>query len=243
MSNRKVASAVVCLFLVQTLHSVSIGPVQPRNITATEPPWALAPLEPHRTASTATNISEDTTGLVAHWRLDEGDGSSAWDEAGGHTGMLANGAAWAAGYHGGGVSFDGVNDYIALPVIDVAGSAVTIAAWAKSASFGEQRFISKASARDEQSHYWMLSQFNDGQPRLRFRLKAGGTTTTLIASTGTLPRDTWYHVAATYDGAAMRLYLNGVQVGAVAKSGALNTSSAVPVNIGRNPDGTNHLHG
>jgi hypothetical protein len=41
----------------------------------------------------------------------------------------------------------------------------------------------------------------------------------------------------------MRLYLNGVEVGAVQKTGALATSAAVPVSIGRSPDGSNAMHG
>jgi hypothetical protein len=41
----------------------------------------------------------------------------------------------------------------------------------------------------------------------------------------------------------MRLYLNGVEVGAMAKTGALATSPTVGVNVGRNPDGSNPMHG
>ena len=65
----------------------------------------------------------------------------------------------------------------------------------------------------------------------------------LIASTGNLPVETWYHVAATYDGSEMRLYLNGAEVGSIAKSGSLSRGRDVPVHIGRSPEGSNYLRG
>jgi hypothetical protein len=79
--------------------------------------------------------------------------------------------------------------------------------------------------------------------RLRFRLKTNGVTTTLIASSGNLPLNTWYHATATYDGSRMRLYLNGAEVGFVAKTGTVAANTNVPVNLGRNPDGSNYMHG
>jgi hypothetical protein len=82
----------------------------------------------------------------------------------------------------------------------------------------------------------MLSTIlQSGQTRLRFRLKTGGNTSTLIANSGALVENQWMHVASVYDGAFMRLYLNGVEVGAQSKSGSLSTNSGVPVWIGANP--------
>ena len=124
--------------------------------------------------------------------------------------------------------------------IDVTGSAITLSAWVKNSSFPtgvDQRFISKAVDSTEGRTYWMLGQTNDGQNRLQFRLRADRVTTTLIASTGTLPLNTWYHAAATYDGSTMRLYLNGTEVGSVAKSGSLSRGRNVSFDIGRSPDG------
>ena len=187
------------------------------------------------------------SGPVASWNLDESAGVTAGDSAGASAGTLTNGAAWTAGRYGGAVSLDGINDYISLPNLDVAGAGITMTAWVRFSSFpasSDQRILSKATSFQEQGHYWMLSQtLASSNSRLRFRLKTGSVTSTLIASSGNLAANTWYHVAATYDGAAMRLYLNGVEVGSMAKSGSVATSSTTPVSIGRNPDGSNFLSG
>ena len=46
-----------------------------------------------------------------------------------------------------------------------------------------------------------------------------------------LTANTWAHLAATYDGATMQLYVNGVQVASRAQTGAIATSTN-PLQIG-----------
>ena len=46
-----------------------------------------------------------------------------------------------------------------------------------------------------------------------------------------LTANTWAHLAATYDGVTMRLYVNGVQVASRAQTGAIATSTN-PLQIG-----------
>jgi hypothetical protein len=41
----------------------------------------------------------------------------------------------------------------------------------------------------------------------------------------------------------MKLYLNGLEVGSAAKTGTIAAGSSVPVNIGRSPEGLNHMTG
>jgi hypothetical protein len=146
---------------------------------------------------------------------------------------------WTAGRWGGAVTLDGVDDYVALPIFSVSGSAMTIAGWVRNSSFSttDQRFISKTTGT---TNYWTLGT---NASALRFRLRTGTSTTTLDG--GTLQLNVWYHAVATYDGATMRLYLNGVQVGSTAKTGSIATSTSVPVSIGRNPSGTgsNYVNG
>jgi hypothetical protein len=184
---------------------------------------------------------------VSHWRLDLATGTTAVDSGGTRHGTLTNGASWTAGHSGNAVVLDGVDDYVALPTFDLAGSQMSIAVWVRSSSFSSavgQRFLAKASGTAAGTTYWMLGHADSGGvPRLRFRLRTGTSTATLTATSGNLPLNTWYHAVATYDGSMMRLYLNGVQVGSLAKTGVIATSAAVPVSIGRSPEGSNYAHG
>ena len=186
--------------------------------------------------------STPPSGLVAHYRLNATSGTVASDAAGSHSGTLRNGAAWAPGRHAGGVSFDGINDYISLPNINASGSGLTVAMWVKTSSFQPsiQQFLSKTTGTSE-GHDWSLG-LSSGR-RLRFRLRSNGVTATLTASSGDLPRDTWYHAAATYDGTRMRLYVNGVEVGSASKSGAVAMRPSVPINLGRKPSNSEYMKG
>ena len=190
---------------------------------------------------------------VAWWRLNEDSGASvAFDEMSSNNGLYSGGAA--AGLFGapiGGVNaathLDGTNDYISAGTMDVipSGSAgcqagMSIIGWFKADAFaaGEAKILAKASGTDEASHYWTLGVNNTGSGvRLQFRLKTGGTTSTLTASSGNLAAGAWVFAAAVYDGSNMTLYKDGVAVGQVAKSGTPDTDATVKLWLGGNPSG------
>lgn len=62
-------------------------------------------------------VSADTdTNLILHWNLNEGSGTSAFDDSGNnYHGILHNGATYTTGHEGYGVSLNGVNQYIQTP--------------------------------------------------------------------------------------------------------------------------------
>jgi hypothetical protein len=182
------------------------------------------------------------SGLVAHYRLDDAAGTIAKDATGVYPGTLVNGPRWVTGRYAGATRFDGVNDYISLPHVNAAGAGLTIAMWVHTSSFAptSQRFLAKATGMSAQENDWMLGL--EGR-RLRFRLKTNGVTTTLTARDLNLPRNTWYHAAATYDGSRMRVYVNGMEVASQAKTGAVAMNANVPLNLGRSPDGSHYMEG
>ncbi|NLF29839.1 MAG: hypothetical protein GX591_02990 [Planctomycetes bacterium] len=177
---------------------------------------------------------------VAWWTFDEGTGTTAADPIGGHTAAVA-GAAWTTdGVEDGCLRFDGVDDAVNLGAVDIGGSALTLAAWINPDDFGtyDARILSKANGVQDADHWWMISTFGAGNGTgLRFRLKTNGTTGTLISPNGVLQAGRWQHVAATYDGAMMRLYVDGVEVASMSKTGALSTSASVQAAVGNNPPG------
>src|SRR5262245_61042059 len=77
-------------------------------------------------------------GLLGHWKLDEGQGTTTRDDSGnGHDGVLENGAAWEAGAFPGArlmdpfaMRFDGVDDQVTVPrSTGLEPPTVTVTAW------------------------------------------------------------------------------------------------------------------
>jgi hypothetical protein len=184
--------------------------------------------------------------LISRWRLDEASGPTAFDSVGVNHGTLVNGPLWrpAGGRLGGALEFDGSDDLVTLGTMDVApGDGITLALWLNADALGasDARLISKATSTAEQDHYWMLSFF-DGAA-LRARLKAGGTTLTLISPPGAVTVGEWLHVATTYDGATLRLWANAQEIASIPHSGAVSTNGTVPAALGNQPQGGNPFAG
>jgi hypothetical protein len=97
------------------------------------------------------------------------------------------------------------------------------------------RVFSKARGTADVDHELMVS-FTTGQ-NLRVRLKVGKTTTTVATTTPPIPVGRWAHVATTYDGARLRLYVDGVVVIDRALAGAAVFTPTVPMALGNQPAG------
>jgi len=85
--------------------------------------------------------------LVAHWKLDDGAGSTASDSSGqGQDGTLLGGPAWAAGFLGGALDFDGTDDLVdAGSVLAQGTKAMTVAAWVFKRDAGDGRVVCKST--------------------------------------------------------------------------------------------------
>ncbi len=186
--------------------------------------------------------------LIAGYPFEEGSGQIILDLSGnGNNGTLGGNATRnLTGKIGEAIEFNGSNSHINLGPIDITSPALSIALWFKPDDFGthDARLISKASGTAGSAHYWMVSTIrSSGQHKLRFRLKTNNGGTSTLIGNATLTAGDWTHVTATYDGVAMKLFQNGIQIGSLAKTGAIARSASVEATIGANPGDTRYFDG
>jgi len=201
-------------------------------------------------------------GLVAAWGPALGQSGRQLREISGHGlhGTLSSGLTtfpqWVIGGNprlpGYALDFesgDGIDggdqEYVDLGTWSIGGSSISFFCWFRVESFtpNDARLLNKSSDTSQSSHVWMLSFTSSGGIKLRVRLKVGGTTVPVVATSGNLSADTWYFGGFTYDGANIRIYLDAVEVGSGTASGTLDASSDT-VLLGNgtstaNGDGTN----
>ncbi|HET7153481.1 MAG TPA: LamG-like jellyroll fold domain-containing protein [Candidatus Kapabacteria bacterium] len=133
----------------------------------------------------------------------------------------------SGGAPGNALQFNGTSDHVTLPLIDAShGTGLTVEAWVNVTSAISARYqnIIRQSGGNSGGGYpnWMLEFQNSNSPDLAFGINAGGGYTEMQYPIN--PSDfsgVWKHVAGTYDGAFMRLYVDGVLVDSTAKSGAV----------------------
>jgi hypothetical protein len=180
---------------------------------------------------TVANTSSTPTGLVAAYSFNAGSGVQTVDSSGqGNTGTIA-GATWTPnGKFGSALSFDGTSARVTVAdanSLDLT-TAMTIEAWVNpSSGTGWREVVLKETAG---GLAYALYAVNNGS-----RPAAYVHTSTDIGSTGSaaVPLNTWTHLAFTYDGATLQLYVNGVLVKSGAAAGAAPASGG-PLQIGGN---------
>ncbi|GAB3571369.1 hypothetical protein GCM10027345_00570 [Hymenobacter daeguensis] len=112
--------------------------------------------------------------------------------------------------------FDGAGKYVDAGAISLNSSPFSLECWVKANTFKTSSpFISSIIGIEDGSNVAQIRLGDAGitGDRLQFVANLGGVTRKLQANT-LLTAGTWYHIAATYDGASggatMRLYINGV---------------------------------
>lgn len=175
--------------------------------------------------------------LVGYWKLD----NNAQDSSGnGNNGTLSGNPIWtAAGKIGGALNLDGVDDYVdcgngaSLNITD----AVTLSAWIKPGDVGNGEhnpFVAKGDQSYSLKH-------NTANTLEFFVYDAGAWYAVNSAVLDSNFNGAWHHVAGTYDGAQLKLYVDGVLVASRLRTGAI-ASTTFNVNIGRDAQNTTRLY-
>jgi hypothetical protein len=162
-------------------------------------------------------------GLVAHWPLDEGQGTAAADATGNlNDGTLLNGPTWIAS-DGTALHFDGTDDYVDLAVrtLPRAEAPKTIAVWFRNTALAP-RLRNLVALFNDQMNSGIHLGFDENQVAVwRF-----GDFDPVIKSS-VAPDGGWHHLAYSWDGGTHRLYLDGAPLGtstAGVKNGAVQTA-------------------
>jgi Concanavalin A-like lectin/glucanases superfamily len=178
-------------------------------------------------------------GLVAEYRFDEAVGSIAHDSSGHDLhGRLVGAPRWVPGYYGHGLQFDGIKDYVEIghhEQLNV--PQYTLAAWFLSDGHthdpARQEILEKAGA------YW-LNIRTDSQ-----RMRAGGlfggckgpSYWHYLDTAHVVPYEAWTHVASTFDGQTLSIYLNGLLAASTSEARPLCQTQRTPLIIGaKKPD-------
>lgn len=209
----------------------------------------------------AMNNDRQTGSPLLHLTFDEGRGATAHDSSGlGNDGSLQPGiggsntsssSMWTKdGLLGGAMEFDGTDDHVAIAggagsVWDIPGSEVTVSAWVttgSSAGGSGDRIVAKSST-DASDDYGIQAT---GNGRYRFRIRTGGGLTEINSPDAKYPYDgTWHHILGVYDGAYMKLYIDGNLEASSAKTGTLVNGGSTVLYVGqtKNLEGTRWYHG
>jgi hypothetical protein len=186
-----------------------------------------------RTA-TATFNTAARPGLVAAYSFDATNGAVVADVSGnGNTGTLGAGvSATSQGRFGGALAFNGTG-YVTIPHsggLDLT-TGMTLEAWVYPTTplTDWATIVMKEMPGD--SPYVLYAAITGGAPRVYITPRGIASATATGASP--LPVNTWSHLAGTFDGSTLRLYVNGTLVASRAVTGALRNSTGI-LTIGGN---------
>ena len=206
-----------------SVAGAGVGPVPDRPRTT--PPAVL----------TSPPSSAIPAGLVAAYNFDEGSGTTVADFSGNdNTGTLEGGATWTAeGKFGKALVFHGAG-FVTVPPspsLDLT-SAMTLEAWVyPTASTHASTAIMKE--QPQQLAYALHAGSASGRPSAQFNVSTEAAGERALMAPALLPLRTWTHLAATFDGGTLQLYVNGALVARRVVAGPI-TTSASPLRIGGN---------
>jgi hypothetical protein len=172
--------------------------------------------------------------MVAWWRAE----NDAKDAIGSDDGTAKSGASFGPGIDGQAFTFDGASQYVEISNASnlQLQHAITIEGWVL-ASGAPNAYAGIAGTWDDNTGanrsylFWLLN----GQ--LELVLSTDGSSVIRATDPTPITVDRWTHVAGTYDGSTIRVYVDGAEVGHTSMTGDLAVNQR-PFTIGRTDGGS-----
>jgi chitodextrinase len=182
-------------------------------------------------AGASRPASGAATGLVGAWSFDR-PGATVPDASGNGNTATVVGADWTSnGRFGGGLNFNGTSDYVTVPdspSLDLL-TGMTVEAWVRPTQVDQLWHSVLMKEQSGMLAYSLYGSTGSGAPSGEIYTGADAE----ARGASSLPANTWTHLAATYDGTNLRLFVNGVRVATTAATGSLVVSNGV-LRIGGN---------
>jgi hypothetical protein len=143
------------------------------------------------------------------------------------------------------LDFDGSDDGVncgTASVLDVGGTAFSLEAWINASSWNTNAFQGTIAIKENNTNNGGFMFRAGASGVINFAIGAGTNsawselTTSSVLNTGT-----WYHVAATYDGSKMKVYLDGLLIDSLSSTITVGGSSSTPLTIGYHPTYTGRV--
>ncbi|MFX0212104.1 MAG: LamG domain-containing protein [Candidatus Hodarchaeota archaeon] len=165
--------------------------------------------------------------LALHLPMNEGTGDLTYDQSGSGNNGINNGALWTRGVTGTAFEFDGIDDYVEVPAIDLITGQITVSAWV---------YLNTAPPSGSDFEYVIVCQDNNDGRVFQLTTLDGKFDWHLVGFGNVLGSDLieaqrWYNVVATFDGSTHKLYVDGILNSQ--QIGNLSTSDTIPIHIGK----------
>jgi N-acetylneuraminic acid mutarotase len=144
--------------------------------------------------------------LITYWKLDETEGTIAYDSAGEYNGTLNGEPLWRPddGIVNGAIELDGIDDYVSTPcILPSLPEAFSIFVWVKGGLPG-QVIVSQQTS----TNWLMLDQITGC---LMTELKASGRSPALVSQTA-ITGGFWHRIGFVWDGTNRVLYVDDIEV-------------------------------
>ena len=164
-------------------------------------------------------------GLIGHWKLDETEGSIAYDSAGDHDATVHGDAVWqpSAGQIDGALEFDGVDDYVETDfVLNPGQGPLSVFLWVKGEVPG-QVILSQVGG---------VNWFYTLGPMGWLMTNLGQHGAALLSQT-VITDGQWHRIGFTWDWTNRTLYVDGVEVARDTQSGLAGSDGGLYFGAGK----------
>ena len=171
---------------------------------------------------------EREAGLIAHWKLDETEGDTAFNSVSGENALTIGDPLWQpiGGIVEGALELDG-DDFISSDsVLNPADGPFGVFAWIKNGAPGQVIVSQEGGAN------WLMADPASGT--LATELKSGGRQGKALFSDAAITDADWHRVGFTWDGSVRSLYVDDVLVAGDTQTGLAAGYGGLNIGAGQN---------